>query len=145
MNIHIQLVHAAIEKMESALLRGSGQCGALVEFNGIVRGEENGQTIAALEYDAYEPMAEKTIREILHSLGLQHPCLAVVVIHRIGIVPVGESAIYVAAVGRHRGEAFALVSQFMDRLKQDVPIWKRRALPSDADSSPNQKLPLCPR
>jgi molybdopterin molybdotransferase len=50
------------------------------------------------------------------------------VIHRLGVVPAGEAAIYVGLAGQHRAEAFALLAQFMDRLKQDVPIWKRRAL-----------------
>ena len=59
----------------------------------------------------------------------RHPCLAAKVIHRLGVVPVGETAIYVGVAAKHRGEAFALLAEFMDRLKQDVPIWKRRALP----------------
>jgi molybdopterin synthase catalytic subunit len=41
---------------------------------------------------------------------------------------VGEAAIYVGVAGKHRAEAFTLLMDFMDRLKQDVPIWKRRAL-----------------
>ncbi len=49
-------------------------------------------------------------------------------IHRIGVIPVGETAIYVGVASPHRGEAIALLAEFMDRLKQDVPIWKRRAL-----------------
>jgi molybdopterin molybdotransferase len=52
------------------------------------------------------------------------------VIHRVGIVPVGETAIYLGVAAKHRGAAFALLAEFMDRLKQDVPIWKRRALPA---------------
>ena len=48
-------------------------------------------------------------------------------IHRVGIIPVGETAIYVGVASPHRGEAIALLAEFMDRLKQDVPIWKRRA------------------
>ena len=106
------------------------EVGAWVEFRGVVRGEENGQGIAALEYEAYSPMAERELRRILEDLAARHPCLAARVIHRIGIVPVGEAAIYVGIAGRHRAEAFALLDEFMDRLKQDVPIWKRRAIAS---------------
>ena len=53
-------------------------------------------------------------------------------IHRVGVIPVGETAIYVGVASPHRGEAIALLAEFMDRLKQDVPIWKRRALPVSA-------------
>ncbi|MFO1514456.1 MAG: molybdenum cofactor biosynthesis protein MoaE [Verrucomicrobiota bacterium] len=87
--------------------------------------------IAALEYEAYAPMAEREMRRLLSELTTAQPCLAACVIHRIGVVPVGEAAIYVGIAARHRAEAFALLAGFMDRLKQDVPIWKRRALTAD--------------
>ena len=48
----------------------------------------------------------------------------------MGVVPVGEAAIHVIVAARHRAAAFALLTGFMDRLKQDVPIWKRRAIDS---------------
>jgi molybdopterin molybdotransferase len=67
-------------------------------------------------------------------ISARHPCLAAKVIHRVGIIPVGETAIYVGVAGRHRGETIALLAEFMDRLKQDVPIWKRRALPVETRS-----------
>jgi molybdopterin synthase catalytic subunit len=106
----------------------AGDTGAVVEFSGVVRGEENGQPIRALEYEAYAPMAERVVREILASLAAKFPCQTTRVIHRTGVVPVGETAIYIRVTARHRAEAFALLAGFMDRLKQDVPIWKVRAL-----------------
>ena len=107
-----------------------GQVGAWVEFRGVVRGEEDDQPIRALEYEAYPPMAEREMRRLLGELAARHPCLSARVIHRIGIVPVGEAAIYVGLASAHRADGFALLAAFMDRLKQDVPIWKRRALPA---------------
>ena len=125
MQIEIQLTNAPIAEHLPPPAAGVG---AWVEFRGVVRGGENGQPIAALEYEAYAPMAEREMRRLLVELAAQHPCLSARVIHRVGIVPVGEAAIYVGIAGRHRAEAFALLAQFMDRLKQDVPIWKRRAI-----------------
>lgn len=104
----------------------AGRAGAVAEFAGLVRDEEGGRRIAALEYEAYAPMAERVMRQIAEELGALYPCLYVRVTHRVGVVPAGEAAIHVIAVAVHRAEAFALVTQFMDRLKQDVPIWKRR-------------------
>ena len=104
--------------------------GALAEFRGLVRGEENGQPIGGLLYEAYQPMASREITRILHELSAAHPVHAVRVIHRLGPVPVGEAAIYIGVAARHRTEAFALLSGFMDRLKQDVPIWKTDVLPA---------------
>ncbi len=77
-------------------------------------------------------MAEREIRRLLETLAAQHPCLAAKVIHRIGIIPAGETAIYVGIASRHRGKPLRLLAEFMDRLKQDVPIWKRRALPVES-------------
>jgi len=104
-------------------------CGAVVEFAGIVRGEEDGGAISALEYQTYQPMAEREIERLAREIDGEHPCAFVRVHHRIGIVPVGETAIVLQAAARHRGAAFAFASAFMDRLKQDVPIWKIRAIP----------------
>lgn len=103
--------------------------GAFVEFFGVVRQEDGGKTIVALEYEAYVSMAERQIRRLLSELVTTPPSgLSACVIHRIGVVPVGEAAIYVSIATKHRAEAFALMAGFMDRLKQDVPIWKVRAL-----------------
>jgi molybdopterin synthase catalytic subunit len=98
--------------------------GAVVRFEGRVRAEEKGAIIKALDYEAYEPMAQKQMEKIAHELGEIHACLAVRVRHRTGRVPVGEAAILVDVCARHRGEAFAFVTEFMNRIKQDVPIWK---------------------
>jgi molybdopterin synthase catalytic subunit len=103
---------------------GAG-CGAVVEFAGVVRGEEDGVVISALDYEAYEPMASRQIERILTELEPAHSCVAVEVSHRIGRVPVGEAAILVRIEAKHRGEAFQMLEKFMIRLKQDVPIWKR--------------------
>ena len=128
MRIEIQLTREPIRTDDARLQLGDGNCGALAEFTGVVRGEEEGRRIAALEYEAYDEMAVRVMRQICESLGGQHPCAAVVVIHRVGVIPVGEAAIYICAAARHRAEAFAFVTGFMDRLKQDVPIWKRRSV-----------------
>jgi molybdopterin molybdotransferase len=132
MEIEIQLTNSPIAG--KILPPTNGAEGAWLEFRGVVRGEENGESIAALEYEAYPEMAEREIHRLLETLAAKHPCLGARVIHRVGIIPVGETAIYVGVAGRHRAEAIALLAEFMDRLKQDVPIWKRRALPVETRS-----------
>lgn len=128
MEITVQLTSTRIEAQPPLAM---ATLGAWVEFRGVVRGEEINLPIAALEYEAYAPMAEREMRRLLSELTTARPCLAACVIHRIGVVPVGEAAIYVGIAAKHRAEAFALLAGFMDRLKQDVPIWKRRALTAD--------------
>jgi len=139
MEIEITITPQPIDSAGSLPQGLVGAAGALVEFAGVVRGEENDQAIAALEYEAYEPMAGRVMREILDDLGQRHPCLWAQVIHRVGVVPVGECAIRVRAAAGHREQAFALVMEFMNRLKQDVPIWKCRAL--RAPDQPNRARP----
>lgn len=104
------------------------EVGAVATFTGIVRGSENDRPISALVYEAYQPMAETVMHRLLTELSATHPCHSVFVQHRIGVVPVGEAAIHIAVQAKHRAPAFALLASFMDRLKQDVPIWKTDAL-----------------
>lgn len=104
------------------------EAGAVVRFEGRVRGDEQGRVIRALVYEAFQPMAERQMEKILSELTGRHPCLAVRVRHRVGEVRVGEIAVAVEVLARHRAEAFAVAAGFMDRLKQDVPIWKMKAL-----------------
>lgn len=101
--------------------------GAVVRFEGRVRPEEKESIIDALDYEAYLPMAQRQMEKIVHDLANIHPCLRVRVRHRVGRVPVGEAAIIVEVCSRHRAEAFALATAFMDRVKQEVPIWKSAA------------------
>lgn len=121
MEIEVEITEAAIVP-DAFQVKG---CGALVEFRGVVRPLENDRSIAALIYEAYRPMAEREMEGILSGIG---GCECVRVIHRIGTIPVGDTAILVQAAARHRGAAFALVTEFMDRLKVDVPIWKTGAV-----------------
>ena len=134
MEIEFQLTSEPIaEKIQPP--PSPGTIGAWLEFRGVVRGEENGQPISALEYEAYPEMAEREIRRLLADISAKHPCQAAKVIHRVGVIPVGETAIYVGVASTHRAEAIALLAEFMDRLKQDVPIWKRRGIAA-ADCRP---------
>ena len=127
MEIEIHLSHEPIaEKIYPP--QSAGAHGAWLEFRGVVRAEENGETISALEYEAYPEMAKGEIRRILELLAAKHPCQAAKVIHRIGVIPTGEVAIYVGIMSPHRGEGLDLLTEFMNQLKRDVPIWKAQAL-----------------
>ena len=133
MEIEFQLTSEPIaEKIPPPQGWPSAKTGAWLEFRGIVRDEENGQNISALEYEAYPEMAEREIRRLLQEISMRYSCLAAKVIHRVGVIPVGETAIYVGIASPHRGEAIGLLAEFVDRLKQDAPIWKRRGISDGA-------------
>ena len=99
--------------------------GAVVEFAGVVRGEEDGRSIAGLDYEAYAAMARAEMERIAGELSVTYPCECLEVTHRIGHVPVGQASILVRIEAKHRAEAFGMLAEFMNRMKRDVPIWKK--------------------
>ena len=108
----------------------SQETGACVEFQGIVRRTEGNTQLAALQYEAYIPMARRELERIFVELNDAHPAHAVLFIHRLGRVPVGEASLFIRVLSAHRGEALAFCGAAIDRMKQDVPIWKVRAEPA---------------
>jgi len=113
---------------EAACLAGrpaSPEGGAAVCFTGLVRGSEAGQPIRALEYEAFQRMAEHQFDLIFAELEQRWPVESVRLVHRVGVVPVTESSLWVEVVAPHRGEAFAACQFLIDQMKQRVPIWKR--------------------
>lgn len=118
----IQLTNQPISKKE--LPSFSSDNGSIVEFWGVVREDEAGQKIVYLEYEAYPEMAEHQIHKILNELEKIYPCQSFHLIHRLGKVPIGEASMWIQIVSKHRKEGFGLLTEFCDRLKKDVPIWK---------------------
>ncbi|MEO6786545.1 MAG: molybdenum cofactor biosynthesis protein MoaE [Chthoniobacteraceae bacterium] len=118
--------------------RALRETGAVVEFHGVVRETEGNAQLAGLFYEAYEPMARREFDRIISELAAHHAPQAVCVVHRLGFVPVGESSLYVRVEARHRGAALAFCGALIDRMKQDVPIWKiaRQRKPGAAGSQP---------
>jgi molybdopterin synthase catalytic subunit len=98
--------------------------GAVVDFFGVVRSIENERMIEAIEYEAFEAMAERQLALIADEAKDRYGLVSVIVHHRIGLVPVGEASLFVRVTARHRHAAFEGSSQIIERLKQAVPIWK---------------------
>ena len=103
----------------------SSGMGAAVYFSGVVRANEEGQTISAIEYEGFLPMAEHQFELIFRELEKRWPIESVRLVHRIGVVKVNEPSLWVEVVAPHRGEAFAAGQFLIDELKRVVPIWKK--------------------
>lgn len=127
MRIEIEFTRKPIARPQPWQVPFDPETGSLVEFFGMVRETEGAGKISALAYETYESMAEKVMREKIASLEKSHPCQAIRVVHRLGEIGRGESAIYVGIQSRHRREGFLFLQEFMDELKKDVPIWKQVA------------------
>ncbi|MFQ5913203.1 MAG: molybdenum cofactor biosynthesis protein MoaE [Nitrospinota bacterium] len=103
---------------------GPGQ-GALVDFFGIVRDHARGRKVVELEYHAYKPMAEKKLRQIGSEISEKWGIGDVAIVHRVGRMKVGDTAVVISVASPHRAEAFAACKYAIDRIKQIVPIWKK--------------------
>ena len=103
----------------------SREIGACLEFLGIVREIEGEQILDGLFYEAHEPMAVLHLGRLFDDLSTEYPCETVIFIHRLGWVPTGESSMFIRVLAAHRGPALRLLGEAIDRMKADVPIWKR--------------------
>lgn len=113
---------------EAALLAKrtmSAGMGAAVYFAGVVRDTEGRAQIAAIEYEAFQNMAEHQFEKIFRQIEKCWPIESIRVVHRIGVVKVNEPSLWVEVVAPHRGEAFAACQFLIDEMKRVVPIWKR--------------------
>ena len=99
--------------------------GAIVTFVGTTRNENVGRRVIRLEYEAFAAMAEKEMRRLATAARKRWPLRRVAMVHRIGVVPVGEASVGIAVSSGHRREAFEACHWLIDRLKEIVPIWKK--------------------
>jgi MoaE-MoaD fusion protein len=99
--------------------------GGIVTFTGCVRRETQGRRVLRLSYEAYAPMAERKLEEIGREASEKWPGARVAIVHRIGVLEPGELAVVIAAAAPHRDAAFQACRHAIERLKQDVPIWKK--------------------
>lgn len=104
---------------------GPGQ-GALVTFVGRARDRsDDGRQVVELEYEAYPEMALSVLEEIAGQVGARWPGVAVAVVHRTGIVPIGEAAVAIVAAAPHRSDAYEANRFVIEAIKERLPIWKR--------------------
>jgi molybdopterin synthase catalytic subunit len=106
--------------------------GGVAVFIGVVRAENDGRAVARLEYQAYASMARLELVRIAEQIAREIPGVRLSAIHRTGSLVVGEIAVVCAASAPHRDEAFRACRLLIDRIKEQVPIWKREHGPDGA-------------
>ncbi|MER3601710.1 MAG: hypothetical protein C4339_03225 [Nitrososphaerota archaeon] len=104
------------------------EAGAVVLFLGTVRAEGEAGRVKEIEYECYEEMAEEKLREIERRLMVKWGLQAISIAHRIGRLSVGDISVVVAVSSRHRAEAFGACREAIERIKREVPIWKKELL-----------------
>jgi len=104
---------------------GDTAAGAQVVFVGTTRRTNAGRRVVRLEYEAHESMAIREMRRLGAEARRRWRLRKVAMVHRVGVVPVGEPSVVIAVSAGHRDDAFAAGRWLIDRLKEMVPIWKR--------------------
>jgi molybdopterin synthase catalytic subunit len=99
--------------------------GAIATFLGTVRATSRGRDVIALEYEAYEEMAEDVMAEIADELQTRYDLSKVAISHRLGRVEVGETSVAIAVSAPHRQDALAACADAIEALKARVPLWKK--------------------
>ena len=102
--------------------------GAVALFAGTTRNHNEGDEVLHLYYEAYEEMAQKVMGRIFEEAVKRFPITRARVAHRLGEVPVGSTSVLVVVAAAHRGPAFEACRFLIDRLKDEVPIFKREQL-----------------
>lgn len=102
-------------------VQGPGRGGTCV-FLGTVREEDD---VTGIEYSAYDEMALAEIKRILAEAEQRWPEARVTLQHRLGVVPVGEASIAIAAAASHRDAAFAACRYVIEEVKKRLPVWKK--------------------
>ena len=106
--------------------------GARVDFQGIVRGSEDGREIDGIDYEAHREMAEHQLQQIAEQAAIEFGLRSVIIHHRIGFVPVGEPSLFTRVCSGHREAAFQASRWIVEELKKKVPIWKRPRFTNNA-------------
>jgi molybdopterin synthase catalytic subunit len=115
--------------LDSILKSVRGQrAGGTVLFIGTVRDTSEAGRVDLIHYEAYEPMAEKILEQIKDDVKHRWPANKVRIVHRVGDLQVGEVSVAVAVSAPHRAEAFEACRHAIERIKRDVPIWKKERL-----------------
>ena len=121
--------HETLESLVERVKRSprADRAGAIATFTGRVRAKdaEDDTPTEYLEFEKYEGVAERRMRDLETDLEERDGVLDVVMHHRTGVVPDGEDIVFVVVLAGHRREAFRTVEDGIDRLKEEVPIFKK--------------------
>ncbi|NUU32457.1 molybdenum cofactor biosynthesis protein MoaE [Arthrobacter sp. C9C5] len=112
----------------------SDTAGAVVSFSGVVRNHDGGKPVQRLSYSAH-PTAHQVLADVVAQLVAEQSAagagqpgqpVRIWVAHRTGSLEIGDPALVCAVSAAHRGQAFAVCAELVDRIKEQVPIWKEQ-------------------
>ena len=128
--VHAVLSAEPISVDEAIAAVESDTAGAVVSFSGVVRNHDGGKPVERLSYSAH-PTAHQALADVVAQLVAEHSGetgtpVRIWAAHRVGSLQIGDPALVCAVAATHRGQAFAVCSELVDRIKDQVPIWKEQ-------------------
>ena len=123
--ITVELVDFAINRESYEQEIANDDVGAHAWFLGVTRQVTGDQITKALHYEAHREMAIQQMLKIAEEAARKFSLAAVVLVHRLGTVPVGQASVLVGCSSAHRPESFSALPWIMEVLKRDVPVWKQ--------------------
>jgi len=121
----IELTEQPIDSQEVLRRVSSTQAGAVVLFLGTTREFTRGRQTLSLNYECYAGMAKKKLAELETLAHQRWPLVATEIVHRVGVLGLGEASVAIGVSSAHRQDAFEAGKWLIDTLKEVVPIWKQ--------------------
>jgi molybdopterin synthase catalytic subunit len=140
-NVTVALTRERIDAEKIVAAAKSGEDGAVVVFDGIVRNHTRGRRTLHLDYEAYEEMALRQMRELGFKARERFAIRQVTMLHRLGRLEIGETSVLIVVASAHRSAAFEACRWLIDTLKQSVPIWKKETFADGAVWAPGEPFP----
>jgi molybdopterin synthase catalytic subunit len=139
--VAVVLTRQVIDAVKIVAAAKSGEDGAVVVFDGIVRNHSRGRRTLYLDYEAYEEMAMRQMRELGEKARERFGVRQVTVVHRLGRLEIGETSVLIVVASAHRSAAFEACRWLIDSLKQSVPIWKKETFVDGQVWAPGEPFP----
>jgi MoaE-MoaD fusion protein len=137
----VALYRSPIESAEIIQAIKHGEDGAVVVFDGTVRNNSRGRQTMHLDYEAYEEMADRQMREIAKDAIARFAVRQIVIVHRLGRLQVGETSVLIVVASAHRAQAYEASRWLIDTLKKTVPIWKKETFVDGAVWADGEPFP----
>lgn len=128
--VEVSIIDGPIVSPVDVAIEGAG---AVIRFDGVIRPTEDGRQLRAIDYGAYQPMAQQQLQRIAQEAVDRHQLLRVSMIHSRGVVPIMAASLRLIIAAKHRKPALQAMDEIIDALKADVPIWKTLVFEDDKE------------
>jgi len=130
-NCFVALTHDGLDAKVMMDRVRSPKAGAIVLFAGTTRDNFDGKPVKELQYTSYEPRALQSMLTICRAVLNKHSLTSIAMIHRLGVVPIGEESILIAVSSPHRQAAWKAGEEALEECKAKVEVWKKEEFGGD--------------